>query len=146
MLTMELRASGRTAIRRTLSTRAGEGCDAPAMAEVTVNVCRDIAVRLAVVLGARGVDMLFRRSVHLATAQFPWLAMRGEDGASDVVFARLREVLARQERTVAAEASYTLLVTFTELLATLIGESLTETLLSSVWVPASPRTDQENVP
>jgi hypothetical protein len=72
--------------------------------------------------------------------------MRGEDGASDVVFARLREVLARQERTVAAEASYTLLVTFTELLATLIGESLTETLLSSVWVPASPRTDQENVP
>jgi hypothetical protein len=116
------------------------------MAEATVNVCRDVAARLAVVLGERGVDVLFRRSVHLAAAQFPWLAMRGEDRSTDVVFSRLGEVLARQERTVAVEASYALLVTFTELLATLIGESLTETLLSSVWVPASPGTDQENVP
>jgi hypothetical protein len=116
------------------------------MAEATVHVCGDVAARLAVVLGERGVGVLFRRSVHLATAQFPWLAMGGEDGPADVVFARLGEVLARQERTVAAEASYALLVTFTELLATLIGESLTETLLSSVWVPASPRSDQETVP
>jgi hypothetical protein len=146
MSTMELRARGRTAIRRTLSTRAGEGCDAPTMAEITVNVCRDVAARLVVVLGQRGVDVLFRRSIHLSSAQFSWLAMREENGADDVVLVRLGEVLARQEVTVAAEASYTLLVTFTELLATLIGESLTETLLSSVWVPASPSTDQENVP
>jgi hypothetical protein len=145
MSTMGLQASGRAAIRRTLSTRAGEGADALAMAEATVNVCREVSVRLAVVLGERGVDVLFRRSVHLASAHFSFLAIRGEDGA-EVALARLGEVLSRQERTVAAEASYTLLVTFTELLATLIGESLTETLLSSVWVPVSPSTEQEKAP
>jgi len=45
--------------------------------------------------------------------------------------------LAAQQTAAAAEAAGALLLTFAELLATLIGESLTERLLAPVWARAS---------
>jgi hypothetical protein len=53
--------------------------------------------------------------------------------------------LASQHTAAAAEAVYALLLTFTELLATLIGESLTERLLAPVWARPSLPSDQETV-
>lgn len=134
------------AIRRTLARSAGDSPDASAIAEATLNTWRQVADRLAPVIGARGVDALFSRSLHVTSKTFPWLAMSGNDGSSAALLTSLKLRLASQETAAAAEASDALLVNFTELLATLIGASLTERLLAPVWLPPPPESEQESAP
>jgi hypothetical protein len=105
-----------------------------------------VADRLAPVIGAQGVDVLFSRSLHLTSAAFPWLATAGDRGGSTAQLASLKARLAGRELDISAEASCALLVTFTELLATLIGESLTGRLLGPIWAPQSPASEQETAP
>jgi hypothetical protein len=133
----------REAIRRTLANLAGSAADASAVAEATLSTWHEMAARLAPVIGVQGVDVLFKRSLHLTSTTFPWLAIAGDRGDSAALLASLKTRLAGREKDVAAEASHTLLVTFTELLAALIGESLTERLLGPVWAPPSPASEQE---
>ena len=135
-----------SAIRRTLLNRAAGAPDAGAIAEATLGIWRQMAARLAPMIGARGVDALFVRSLYLTTSSFPWLAVAGDHGDSAALLASLKVRFAGRETDVAMEASYNLLATFTELLTTLIGEYLTERLLGSVWVPAPQESQQENAP
>jgi hypothetical protein len=132
------------AMRKTLAQCAGEAPDASAMAEATLNIWRQVATRLTPVIGIRGVDALFSRSLYLTSKAFPWLSLSGNEGNSHVLRVILKVRLASQETAAAAEASDALLVTFTELLATLIGESLTDRLLVPVWAPRCPAPEQEN--
>jgi hypothetical protein len=131
------------AIRRTLAQGAGEAPDASAIAEATLSTWQQVAARLAPVIGARGVDALFSRSLHVTSKTCPGLATAGNDGNSAALLAGLKARLAGQETAAAAEASQALLVNFTELLATLIGASLTERLLAPVWLPPPPESAQE---
>ena len=131
------------AIRRTLEQHSGNDGDARSIAEATIGTWRRMAARLAPVIGAKGVDILFRRSLHMTSISFRWLeiAENHEDNADPAASILAR--LSSREAETAAEAGYTLLVTFTELLATLIGESLTVRLLLPAWVPPSPESKQE---
>lgn len=122
------------AIRGTLARSAGDSPDASVIAEATLNTWRRMADRLAPVIGAHGVDALFSRSLHVTSKTFPWLAMAGNDGSNAALMTDLKARLAGQETTAAAEASHALLVNLTELLTTLIGASLTERLLTPVWL------------
>ena len=134
------------AIRRTLAQGAGEALDANVIAEATLSAWRQVVARLAPVIGAHGVDVLFSRSLHVTSKTFPWLVMVQNGGNSAAQLVSLKACLADRESTAAAEASYALLVNFTELLATLIGTSLTERLLTPVWLPPSPKSEQERTP
>ena len=136
----------RAAIRTTLARHAGDAPDASAIAEATLGIWHQMTARLVPVIGAQGVDALFSRSLHLTSAAFPWLAIAGNHGEDSATPASLKACLAARETTVAAEASYVLLVTFTELLATLIGECLTERLLRPVWAVPPPESEQETAP
>lgn len=133
------------AIRKTLAHHAGSVPDASAVAEATISIWHQIVIRLAPVIGAHGVDVLFRRSLYLASAAFPWLATADDPGDSAALFANIKTRLEGRETNVAMEASYTLLVTFTELLTSLIGESLTERLLGPVWVAPAAIPEKETV-
>ena len=133
----------REAIRRTLANRAGSAPDARAVAEGTLSIWSQVAAQLVPVNGARGVEVLFSRSLHLTSAAFPWLAIARNSGDSVGSLASFTARLEAREAAAAAEASHALLVTFTELLATLIGESLTQRLLSPVWAPPSSTSEQE---
>jgi hypothetical protein len=133
----------REAIRRTLALRAGDAPDASAVAEAALGTWRIVAIRLAPVIGKQGVDVLFNRSLQLTSATFPWLSIARDHEDNAAVLATLKARFAGSEKDAAAEASYTLLVTFTELLTTLIGESLTERLLGPVWAPPSSAPEQE---
>ena len=133
----------REAIRRALAHSAGGDPDASAVAEATLSIWHQVAALLAPVVGARGVEILFSRSLHLTSAAFPWLATAGDQGDNAALLASIKTRLAGRGTDVAVEASYTLLVTVTELLATLIGESLTERLLGPVWVPTPPTSEKE---
>jgi hypothetical protein len=134
------------AIRRTLAYLAGDSPDASAIAEATEGTWQRVASRLSPVIGTRGVDALFNRARHVTSKTFPWLATTGNDGGCAEQMANLKAHLAGREPNVAAEASYVLLVTFTVLLATLIGEPLTERLLESIWIISSQKSEHESKP
>ena len=131
--------SYREAIRNSLAERAGGALDASAIAEATISTWHQVASQIIPVIGAGGVDVLFNRSLHLMCTAFPWLTIPDDHNHKDnvVLLATVKERLAVREPDAAAEASYTLLVNFVELLMSMIGESLTERLLSTVWEPPS---------
>jgi hypothetical protein len=122
---------------------AGDARDASPVAEATLSIWQQVAARLALIIGGRGVDVLLRRALHLTNTAFPWLAIAEDHRNSAALLASLKARLAGREPDVAMEASITLLVTFTDLLVTLIGESLTDSLLRPVWASRSPPSEQE---
>jgi hypothetical protein len=134
----------RAAIRATLALRAGRVPSADTTAEATASTWRLVTEQLAPVIGARGLDVLFSHALHQTSAAFPWLEVAVDRGGSASPLPSLMVCLAGQQTSIAAEASYTLLATFTELLATLIGESLTTRLLGPVWADPSLPSGQES--
>ena len=134
------------AIQRTLAHHAGDAPDASAFAESTICTWKKAAAQLIPVIGRGGVDVLFNRSLHLTCTAFPWLTILGDKRDNSALLASIKERLAAREMDDAVKASCTLLITFIELLKTLIGESLAERLLSSIWVPPSTVAKQENKP
>lgn len=142
---MSISDSYRETIRITLARRAGETPDASIVAEATLNILQLVDAKLVPVIGARGVEVLFARSLHLTSAAFPWLTIAESQRESAALLTSVKTRLAEHETNVTTEAAYTLLMTFTELLSTLIGESLTERLLSPVWVHPSHVSEKETV-
>lgn len=141
--------SHRDAIRRTLAHRAGNNTHSGAVAEAAVSTWHQLTVQLTPVIGVRGVDALFRRSLYLTSKDFPWLAAVGREDGSTSLLASLQTYLAAQETALARDASCALLLVFTELLTAMIGASLTERLLGPVWTPPVSRsngTEQEIAP
>lgn len=134
----------RKAIRRTLAQRAGDASDASAVAEATFIIWHEVAARIIPVIGVGGADILFNRSLHLTCTAFPWLTIVGDHRDSAALLANIKARLAGSETETATEASYALLVTFVELLSTLIGESLTGRLLSPVWADQQKPSYQES--
>ncbi|HXE36900.1 MAG TPA: hypothetical protein VN639_00395 [Azonexus sp.] len=130
--------------RRTLVQRAGSGADAKAVADAAISIWHDARGRLAPVIGGQGVDVLLRRSLHIAGRTLPCLAVGGPAGSSSELLAALQARLAGCETALAIEAGAAFLVTFTELLASLIGESLTERLLAPIWVPPLSASEPES--
>ena len=133
----------REAIRQTLVLGAGAGPEAGAVAAAVLGVWHRIGEFLVPMIGARGVEALFGRALQLTASAFPWLAAAGEDKTS---LAGVAARLASRDPQAAAEASVALLATFTELLATLIGASLTDRLLDPVWTVSTPPAGQETRP
>jgi hypothetical protein len=134
----------RQAIRRALTQRAGSEPDASSIAQAAVEMWHGMAAQLAPVIGSRGLDVLFSRALHKSRTSFPWLGVAVDRGGSVGPLPSLGACLASQHTAAAAEASYVLLSTFAELLETLIGESLTERLLASVWASPSRPSGQES--
>jgi hypothetical protein len=135
----------REAIRRTMAHHAGVSPDADAIAEATFIIWNLVEGKLAPVIGMKGVDVLFRRSMHLTTFSFPWLASAEVHTDNASLFASIKARLASGETDASTEAGCTFLLILTELLTTLIGESLTWRLLGTVWKFPSPNSEQENV-
>jgi len=133
------------AIRAALAHRHGREPGAGAIAVATLGLWREVAAGMAPMIGVRGFEALFSRSLHLTTQAHPWLglALAHEDCASvDSLAARLE---AGDPRS-AQEASAALLVTFTDLLAVMIGASLTDRLLNPIWAPIPSPSAQETRP
>lgn len=138
--------SSRGAIRRTLVRRVGSVPDAVAVADALLSTWHDMNTRVAPVIGTRGVNALFSYTVHLLGKRFPWLPASTDHADLAAQPAGLRAQLAGRDAGDAFEASFALLASFTEQLATLIGESLTDRLLGPVWESSSPVSEQEPTP
>lgn len=134
-------------IQSSLSRCAGAGWDTVSIASKVVSVWRDIDAALAPVIGHRGVAALFSRSFHLTRADYPWLTASHESMAEPMDFAALQSTLSQQTTGSVVSLNGALLQKFVELLANLIGVSLTERLLRPVIdIHSAGDTAQETSP
>lgn len=124
---------------------ASEGADAGEIAEHAIALWRGISEALSPIIGQSGITALYQRSVYLTSVDHRCLQGASELAAAPDSFAPLRAALAPLSGAEAASAASALAYTFRDLLAHLIGGSLTERLLRSVWnSPSSGQAVQDN--
>lgn len=133
-------------VRETIARRAGPAAHAHAIAQSTLFTWQQIAAQLEPVIGARGVDALFSRSLHLVAKAHPWLATGGVRGNDAASLASIKTCLESRDALVASDGASALLDTFIDLLARLIGESLTTRLLETVWLQPLTDNPKESAP
>ena len=119
---------------RTEATRAPKDAEPSQIADAIASTLQAIDAALRPIIGERGVAALYSRSLYLTSPSHPWLAGMHEGVQTAMDLAALKSVLAQQSSDHAAAAGSALLQTFYDLLASLIGSSLTERLLHSVAV------------
>ena len=124
-------------IAAALAHRIGEDASAAQIAEAIVSTWQGIEAALSPVIGKRGVAALYERSLHLSGLSHPWLAATRESVQTTMDLPALKSALSQQSSANAAAAGGALLQTVYELLASLIGPSLTERLLDPVWARLS---------
>lgn len=91
-----------------------------------------LRIELTSLISEEGFRSVFERSLFLTARHFAWLgADQYSPGASSLY--DLRTILAQQTRSEAIEASTALLLNFSDLVASLIGERLTIDILRSAW-------------
>lgn len=103
------------------------------VATVTDKLWAPLTSRLIMIIGEGGFHSLYARSLRLTNARFPWLAATDSPQQTISQFTDLKISLQGRDLTEASEASITLLITFTDMLAVLIGEQLTSNILRSSW-------------
>ena len=118
--------------------------DAGAFADTMVWAWKDINAVLTPLVGQGGVAALYNRSLHLTAKVHPWLAVRPNGVESAIDLDAIHTLLSGQSLADATAGGKAFLSTFHELLASLIGLSLTERLLLPAWdkyMNASPEQD-----
>jgi hypothetical protein len=105
--------------------------DPSAVSRELLQPWRRIAQHLCPLIGESGFCALFGRAVHVIGPDHAWLAPQQPCRAPAQLFASLEERMALVDAERAAAANEALLQTFTQLLAALIGERLTQRLLES---------------
>ncbi len=98
-----------------------------------INLWEQMATQLIALIGEDGFNSLYARSVFLSQSIFPWLAASSLPPRTDHRFANLKTSLDGQTPAQAVKANRFLLITFTDILASLIGEPLTARVLRTAW-------------
>ena len=101
--------------------------------DITHAVWPPLATQLVSIIGEGGFNALYARSLYLTHEAFPWLTSGDAPGSVEVRLTDLKNCLQEQSADEANKACHFLLLTFTNILASLIGEPLTLALLSSAW-------------
>lgn len=128
-----------------LDIRSRDGANSARLADAAVLQWEAIDSALAPIIGGSGVAALYHRSLYLNAKTHPWLAHERSTHAFSIDLAALRGLLADREAAEAAAGSSALIHTFTELLASLVGDSLAERLLGPVWAQSQgPTPEQDN--
>ena len=114
-------------IKRYIAARSQKGAEGP------ISLWGPMAVRIMSIMGESGFDSLYQRSVYLTQASYPWLDVGLLASPAQPRFNSLVSSLDGKTPALAGEANYLLLITFTDILASLIGEDLTNSILRSAW-------------
>ncbi|HUX30467.1 MAG TPA: hypothetical protein VMV78_07540 [Thiobacillus sp.] len=103
------------------------------LADAAIDLWERMAAQIISIMGEDGFNSLYARSVFLAQPTFPWLTTSSLPQQTDQRFTELKKGLEGQTPSQAREANSLLLLTFTGILAALIGEPLTTRILGSAW-------------
>ena len=126
-------------IENLISQRTGDVVD------TALALWEKLALELVAIIGERGVSSLYARSVFFSQARFPWLIDTASAEQTNQPLAEFRTKFAGRTFEEISEANVLLLRTFSDILATLIGEELTSNILRSAWgIPASDKPAKES--
>ncbi len=103
------------------------------VAYAAVGLWEPLATQIVSLVGEEGFNSLYARSAFVAQSRFPWLSAHPLSPQTDQRFAELKTSLDGQIAAQASAANSLLLITFTDILAALIGEQLTASILRSAW-------------
>ena len=120
-----------------LSSRLGKFADSADIANAVDAIWKEIDASLFSIVGQRGARALFQRCLFLTVREYPWLSGTFEGVQTIMNLPELRVALLQQTPTNALAAGRALLQAFETLLATLVGQALTERLLASVCTTIS---------
>jgi hypothetical protein len=128
-----------------LGARLGPDASAAQVAEAVGAIWLEIDHALHPIVGHRGVAALYSRSLSLAAVTHPWLAPGYKSALFAIDPGALKAVLAKQTPAEATAAGTALFQSFHDLLASLVGDSLTHRLLRAVWDhPLPPSSAQDH--
>jgi hypothetical protein len=134
-------------IQQTLSSLAENGADSDRIANTAVHILQSVDAALSPIISQRGVAALYKRSLYLIRSDLPWLKTVYEGALVPGDFMPLHAALSAQTAADALAGTSALLTTFHGLLVSLIGDSLTERLLRSIWdTPSSGDAVQDSSP
>ncbi len=128
---MESQTSSR--ILATLAIRTRNGIGEGRIASCVVALCAEIGAALTPIIGPRGVAALYKRSVFLSAQAHPALLGLQEKVNAEMDLSPLMAALATLDEAEATLVGGALLIAFYELISSLVGPSLTERLLRSLW-------------
>lgn len=120
-------------VATTLERLAVQGANTTHIADAVVSTWQAVDAALAPVIGGKGVEALYARSLYLVRERHPWLAASHQGVAPQMDLAVLAAALSQQETLTAAAAAGDQFESLYELLHSLIGPSLTGQLLRAAW-------------
>jgi hypothetical protein len=103
------------------------------VADAAVILWEQMATQIILIIGQGGFNSLYERSLFLTQSTFPWFSANSTTSPLGQRFADLKKCFEGQPPVQAREANSLLLITFTDILASLIGEQLTTSILRSSW-------------
>lgn len=103
------------------------------VADNMIVLWEQMATQIIAIIGESGFSSLYARSLFLTASYHPWLASGSLSLQTGQRFLKLNIDLKGQTPAQAMAGSRLLLITFTDILASLIGEQLTMRILQSAW-------------
>ena len=103
------------------------------VADAAIHLWEQMATQIITIVGEDGFNSLCARSQLLSKSSFPRLTAGPMALQTEHRFTGLKTSLEGQSPAQASEANTLLLITFTDILASLIGEQLTTYLLQLAW-------------
>lgn len=103
------------------------------VAVVALDLWQLMATKIISIIGEGGFNALYARSLFLSQASFPWLDTASCSSQTDTHFVALKQCFEAQSSAQVCAANSLLLITFTDILESLIGEPLTTSILRSAW-------------
>lgn len=102
-------------------------------ADMVITLWQQIASQIISIIGERGFKSLYVRSVFINLSKFSWLASYNPKAEINNQFTELKICLEMQTPDQIKEINNQLLITLTDILASLIGEPLTTNILCMAW-------------
>ncbi len=102
-------------------------------ADTAIILWGQIATKIISIIGERGFKSLYVRSIFLNSSKFPWLASYNPKSETNNQFTELKICFEMQTPAQIKEVNNQLLITLTDILASLIGEPLTTNILCMAW-------------
>ena len=102
-------------------------------ADMAIILWEQVASKIISIIGERGFKSLYVRSIFLNLSKFSWLATYNPKSEINNQFTELKICFEMQTPDQIKEANNQLLLTLTDILASLIGEPLTTNILCTAW-------------
>jgi hypothetical protein len=107
--------------------------DGEDVTDKAIIVWEQMAFKIISIVGENGFKSLYARSVQLNITKFSWLSSYNPKSESNNQFNGLKLCFKRQAPSQILAVNFELLITLTDILASLIGEPITTKILCMAW-------------